>query len=52
MIKFAIGFVMGFVFAFLVCGIALIAKDERDLKRRRLRNETGAFWHNKKERYK
>ena len=47
MIKFAIGFVMGFAFAFLVCGAALIAKDERALKIRRLRNETGAFWHNK-----
>jgi|TARA_R110000787_G_scaffold76314_1_gene168381 hypothetical protein len=47
MINFIIGFVMGFVSAFLVCGTALIAKDERDLKRRRLRNETGAFWHNK-----
>ena len=45
MIKFAIGFVMGFAFAFLVCGAALIAKDERDLKRSR--NKTGAFWHNK-----
>jgi hypothetical protein len=45
MIKFIVGFVMGFAFAFLVCGAALIAKDERDLKRRR--NETGAFWHNK-----
>ena len=52
MLKFITGFVFGAAMMFILCAVALIAKDERDIKRRKLHNETGAFWHNKKERNK
>jgi len=52
MLKFIIGFFLGAIFTFALCFAALVAKDERDIKRRKLHNETGAFWHNKKERNK
>ena len=52
MLKFITGFVFGAAMMFILCAVALIAKDERDTKRRIRNNETGAFWHNKKKRYK
>lgn len=52
MLKFIIGFFLGAIFTFVLCAVVLIAKDERDTKRRIRNNETGAFWHNKKERNK
>jgi hypothetical protein len=46
--KFIIGFVLGCIFTFLVCGITLILRDEKETKKMRQRmNKAGTPWNRK-----
>ena len=46
--KFIIGFVLGCIFTFLVCGITLLIRDEKETKKRRQRmNKAGTPWSRK-----
>jgi len=48
MMKFIIGFVLGCIFTFLVCGITLMIRDEKEVKKRRQRmNKAGTPWSRK-----
>tara|TARA_R100000963_G_C4545988_1_gene40995 strand:- start:317 stop:475 length:159 start_codon:yes stop_codon:yes gene_type:complete len=48
MMKFIIGFVLGCIFTFLVCGITLMIRDEKETKKRMQRmNKAGMPWSRK-----